>query len=1115
MIIGLAATASMTSGCPDCGRIDPPVDEVSCDFTAATTETTPQDACLGELLLPATTFPRDKAAPATADVEFVVPGEGEVCVRVVNGIGDSGRVSAGRIAIDGDDGLSSPLVLPADFNQTVTLIEKRATLSAGSHLLRVRVASQPGAAVTVEVRFAAEASEEEIAAKEEEIDLRQLACEQFNRELRLLGPDDAERAKATSIGLGIAPGQMRVRTSAYGIPRRLEPLPNEDFGQQVDDGPETVALKWLMHHQALMRWDPEVSTLVLDYVKPAHQNVARVRFRQTVAGLPVENALLEITVNGDQVSRLQGNFVPDLPGSLVPTVTSTEAEARAVALAADPSTAQVLADPVLVVYDTSPSTGRAVALLAWRVAVSSLAVPRGETLWIDADSGVLIARSGPAVEGPQFEVYQGDDEVHEEEPEPLEVVLDDELAIDDCVGSSLDWCNNMVQGAALLDTEWRVLFGREGWSDDGLPALPGEPGTEIPANDHYRIVLDPDGRPGLWFPTAALEDAFPNIYDFPSRPGRRADGRVVVLNAITTFASPLFGAIGPSFDPVRHEFGHGLYQVEVGLRGSVTESIPAPFRFIWEHAAEFWTMANEDDPSPFLHTYQQGVQPVTDQSRLVVGGSSSDPCRSFEHMNYLMDDLTVDPDTFDWVHKNACVLDRLAYRVLEDGTSSFAHAVQSRGLGLDTGRFLFYEIFTQHATLTDDIFDYADHYRGAVASLVAKCDPILGEGGDACRDDRDELQDGMDPLWGVGFYSQPIDVTGVDNRIRTGFTPAAITLGGRVEVLYVSADTHELMLAEFDDPIGTVPPVSITSVSGALAGTPDIFFFSVAKMDENTALLAFVTSAASGPNVRVATITRDPFTVIEDSTPGLASLRVEPFDRPAIVHDGTKWVLIGSEAGTHRLMQLEQGEASAQPLPAARGACGIVPEPLFDLIQGSSPQLLIDPIFGGVTLVYLERSELTFPGAPDISFRVSLRSRVAGGRWCVPLFLEHRTDSGVSSEAPESFDPPFATFFPSPLVSPPVEPRLQVFYSPRRLTTTDPRLVRQITLGAPEPFDGPLPTIPWDVGDESRSVALVNGGSAGVAATPFDDLQHGEILLLYYLSTDVPSRVQLMYKRSD
>ncbi len=122
---------------PNCGFevVDPP-DSASID------------PCLGgpavATLAGPLTLPRTAGPPDEVDTSFTVAAAGRFCVRVVHA-----GVSTAWLSIDGQD-----LLGPGDFDPHLTLVTARPALEPGSHVLHIRIASRPGASLTVEVRQA-------------------------------------------------------------------------------------------------------------------------------------------------------------------------------------------------------------------------------------------------------------------------------------------------------------------------------------------------------------------------------------------------------------------------------------------------------------------------------------------------------------------------------------------------------------------------------------------------------------------------------------------------------------------------------------------------------------------------------------------------------------------------------------------------------------------------------------------------------------------------------------------------------------------------------------------------------------------------------------------------
>jgi len=116
------------------------------------------------LLDPAAVFTRSNGKPATEELNFSVPMDGELCVVVSNGLHDpphGHRVSAAWIGIDGD------LVIgPDPFNQNTTEIKSAHTVTAGAHELSVKLASKPGSFLSVQLMLLARDEEPPILSIE-------------------------------------------------------------------------------------------------------------------------------------------------------------------------------------------------------------------------------------------------------------------------------------------------------------------------------------------------------------------------------------------------------------------------------------------------------------------------------------------------------------------------------------------------------------------------------------------------------------------------------------------------------------------------------------------------------------------------------------------------------------------------------------------------------------------------------------------------------------------------------------------------------------------------------------------------------------------------------------
>jgi len=1120
----------------ECDQVDPPIREVPCDYeNTITTITEPQDSCLGDVIMPSTLFLRTTGSPNQFETSFRLPHAGEICIRIHNGT--SKPVSASWISVDAP-AADANVLAPSDLNQNVDDLEVRRTVSTGDHSLNLKIASAPTADLRIEIRFAAVYTETEIHVAEQLSALQQATCLAWNEQMSFQSAADAEARRIQQVKLGIGPGELHMRMNAYGTARRLEPLPDVAVGQGSSDSTETVARKWIAHFAALTGLSDSRVSLALAYVKPSRRGWDRVRFREHVAGLPVDNGYLEVGVAGLQVRRFNGNIVAP-PTDLQATLSPTDAITRALASITGTSSGGT---PVLVVYDLSQPSGSPDSRLAWRVPLKHQRHASSQVAWVDAHSGDVIAKQDSALPG-DFLVSKGDSVARgPNEPEPLTAILDTGSGIDLCTGDDEEWCGHVQQTMGLLDLELRTEYARSGWSGTGLGALPGVPGSEVPADDDYRVVMDPDEPgDGFWFGTPALQDDAPNLFSFPSRSGRRADGRFLLLNKTSSFASHPSGT-SPTRDVIRHEFGHGIYQVEVGLHGTVQEATPLSFLFLTEHAAEYWASANDDDTTPFVATVQVGLPPIRDHRRLSCEVSEArafecqssptqlfvdDECATYEHFNGFMADLTLDVDEFDWNHRNACVFDAIAFRLLTRSTQ-FAHGVSSRGMGGRGARFILYELLTEHATITDDQFDWASNYRAAVGTLVAKCDPLLGTGGAACPTDRDPLNDGISPLWGGGFYSEEIILGGISNALQSRRAPAVAVTAAGASLFFVDLANH-LQVATFTDPIDRTPPTSVDLTSQlSLPGT--ITNLAVSAETAGTILLTYVTDNAVGQNIFVARVNLGSTSVTFQTVPGLASTRAAQ-DRPAI-QSGTQWLLVFSAEDTLKLTEVAQGTAPV-PLPVGGPAdCGQIPD-VEQPTGGTGPTLTRDPLFGTVALVYQNRED-KFQFQP---FELISRRRTANGKWCFPIQVQNLEPGGrygmgapigvVGHLSPPtaglttiSSGPPAITYFPPPSFFPPVFPRLQVFSSfaptsaPGQLKPAAPPQVRQLSIGPPlPPADSKLV---FDKDTITRNVPISQGGEDGITVATFVHPVQGPILLVYHLGVDIFStQIVLSYKRSD
>lgn len=145
LVLILTVSALAFGGCPWWDDDEPSDPDAGVQGDADVTDSGSQctDPCQGDLLLfGPETFTRTTCAPITEIRSFEVDNAGDVCIVVTNA-----GSSAAWIKIDGIKYLR-----PNDFNPCVTDITATVTLTAGTHELSVRVASQPGTSITVELR---------------------------------------------------------------------------------------------------------------------------------------------------------------------------------------------------------------------------------------------------------------------------------------------------------------------------------------------------------------------------------------------------------------------------------------------------------------------------------------------------------------------------------------------------------------------------------------------------------------------------------------------------------------------------------------------------------------------------------------------------------------------------------------------------------------------------------------------------------------------------------------------------------------------------------------------------------------------------------------------------
>jgi len=145
LVLVLTVSALAFGGCPwddddDCGSDDAGVEAPAPDASDPGALCT--DPCQGDLLFGPETFDRTYCEPDTEYRTFDVANAGDVCIVVTN----AGN-SAAWIKVNG-----IKYIKPNDFNPWVTEVTETLSLTAGTHDLSVRLASQPGTSITVEVR---------------------------------------------------------------------------------------------------------------------------------------------------------------------------------------------------------------------------------------------------------------------------------------------------------------------------------------------------------------------------------------------------------------------------------------------------------------------------------------------------------------------------------------------------------------------------------------------------------------------------------------------------------------------------------------------------------------------------------------------------------------------------------------------------------------------------------------------------------------------------------------------------------------------------------------------------------------------------------------------------
>lgn len=197
------AALSGWSACEGC--VDPPVAPVVCPGEPLPVSRY-VDACTrGEVVLGPVRVDRARGTPRRDTFRFTTVADGSYCVIVRNGSTDADRATAGWIRLDGRD-----VAGPNMFLRHLPDFQVSGEIAAGEHSLDVRIASGPGSFIEVQVRVAPAIPEELVAQGQVLAEMEHEACEEFNRQQGLLGPERAERLRRSALRFGIAPWQLRM-----------------------------------------------------------------------------------------------------------------------------------------------------------------------------------------------------------------------------------------------------------------------------------------------------------------------------------------------------------------------------------------------------------------------------------------------------------------------------------------------------------------------------------------------------------------------------------------------------------------------------------------------------------------------------------------------------------------------------------------------------------------------------------------------------------------------------------------------------------------------------------------------------------------------------------------
>ncbi len=840
----VCAMLAACNGCPD-----PPVEVVRCPEAPAAV-IRHADACRdGTVVVGPVRLDRGRATPRRDRFEFTTAEDGSFCLLLTNGSGEGDRVTAGWVDLDGER-----IVGPARFRRHVPRIRQTGTIGAGSHVLDVRLASAPGSFVELELRFAPAVSEEAVAQAELLAQLEYEVCHELNRQAGRLDPERAAALVPSALVAGTAPWQMRVLFNAYGVPRWIVPVPEWVSGLPAGSPPTAIARAWLDAHRILFRWrDPRIDLEPIES-KSLEGGDHRVRFRQTVSGLPVDGSRLALHVDPEGfVRELFGNFVPDLPDSLAPTVPAAGVPGM-LARALPPGEAPTVRDdPKLVVLDLSTVRDEPEVRLAWRV----LAVVGGEhrTYWLDAADGSLLhwqrgledaSDAAPVVYFNEVPVLPAPSEPPFNVRYPARR-MDTSLLLerprcrypdrgDPPAWEYSGWCPALVETLGWMDLRYRA-FGRRGWSGEGIPGRDGDPG--IAANDDYRVyyslALSWYGTSGAVWEPGATTDNFVDAATSDPLPGR----------SILVFTEQRLHE-----DIIRHESGHGVHQVEVNYLPT-SDPMQTYQATLGEHVADFWALgfgrfdfALETTEGIFRDHAGTGCQHSWWEGCPPEGCGCPVGCEEYGHLAYL-DTRVPQP------HRNSCILTKVAYLMLREregvppgemaGPIDY-HGVSVAPLRKVLGEQIFYKVLNRRLEAATTPQEYGLMLRDQVTLTDLGC-----RGPDAptaCLGGGEDVERGAAAIGAVGFWSEAYDLSRLDDRIvpESGLAAARAPNGTWVFFVRTVSSGPPLNIptqhitgvkfGELFDP--TVVPLEVTNLTGTAPEWPEIVHPPVAAtLDED------------------------------------------------------------------------------------------------------------------------------------------------------------------------------------------------------------------------------------------------------------------------------------------